>query len=372
MRTFPTGRRLAVCGLTVLAGLLMAASVRPAVAAEGVARASDGKANIVGVSHSDPCVMEPVPDRNYSPRGTCSKGCGPGCQCGIACQCNGGCNGNEACGNGACGSNSSCKNGSCGKGGLCGKCGSGCNGGSGCRCGSGCECGKCGSGLGKLFGGDKGKNCRCGSGCQCGKGGGLRLCGGSGCKACCDLNGDGYADPIGNGVCKGCGAHGSLFGHGYCGHCCGGPGICLPGVPCLGGGLGIPCLGLPCLGGGCLGGGLAGLGTRPRGAIGGRYSRVYAVNPYYHDFRDGAVYAAQGYNAPVAVPLAPNVDYQYNYGWGIPSSRLTPVSRVVPSPYGPQPQYAVPYGYVPAGGTPVEAAATEAETTTDGETDPTP
>ena len=74
----------------------------------------------------------------------------------------------------------------------------------------------------------------------------------------------------------------------------------------------------------------------------GCYKHTYAVNPYYHDFRDGSVYAAQGYNAPIAVPLAPNVDFTMNYGWGIPSSRLTPTSRVLPSPYAVQPSYGVP------------------------------
>ena len=109
--------------------------------------------------------------------------------------------------------------------------------------------------------------------------------------------------------------------------------------------MGIPCIGIPVPGipvPGCLAGAHG-------GALAGTYGRVYALNPYYHDFRDGAVYAAQGYNAPIAVPLAPNVDYTMNYGWGIPSSRLTPISRVVPSPYGPQPTYAVPQGYVPLG-----------------------
>jgi hypothetical protein len=159
--------------------------------------------------------------------------------------------------------------------------------------------------LGRLFGRNK---CKCGPDCQCGK-------------------------SIGNGICGKCGRHGELFGNGLCGHCC-----CI-GIP-------VPCLGIPVPG--CFG----------YGALGGHYGRVYAVNPYYHDFRDGAVYAAQGYNAPIAVPLAPNVDYQMNYGWGVPSSRMTPVSRVVPSPYGPQPTYQVPAGYA-ASGTMVPPAPVE-------------
>ena len=59
----------------------------------------------------------------------------------------------------------------------------------------------------------------------------------------------------------------------------------------------------------------------------GKYSRVYPQDPYYFDQRDGQAFAAQGYGAPIAVPLAPVVGHTYNYGWGIPSSRLTPVSR---------------------------------------------
>lgn len=62
------------------------------------------------------------------------------------------------------------------------------------------------------------------------------------------------------------------------------------------------------------------------------YGMDYAVNPEYFDRRDGRLYAAQGYGIPMAVPLAPNVGYTFNYGWGIPSSRITPVSRFAPHP----------------------------------------
>ncbi|WP_437192260.1 hypothetical protein [Planctomicrobium sp. SH527] len=68
------------------------------------------------------------------------------------------------------------------------------------------------------------------------------------------------------------------------------------------------------------------LGENP---IAGHYSMVYPVDPNYFDKRDGQVYAAQGYGGPVAVPLAPVVNHSYNYGWGIPSSRLTPVLHPV-------------------------------------------
>ena len=59
----------------------------------------------------------------------------------------------------------------------------------------------------------------------------------------------------------------------------------------------------------------------------GHYSMVYAVDPQYSDPRDAQVYASQKYGVPVSVPLPPNVHHQYNYSWGVPGSRLTPVSN---------------------------------------------
>lgn len=59
----------------------------------------------------------------------------------------------------------------------------------------------------------------------------------------------------------------------------------------------------------------------------GKYARVYPQDPYYFDQRDGQVWGAQGYGIPIAVPLAPTVGHAYNYSWGTPSSRLTPISR---------------------------------------------
>lgn len=73
----------------------------------------------------------------------------------------------------------------------------------------------------------------------------------------------------------------------------------------------------------------------PTGACGqgappiGHYSMVYPVNPAHFDARDGQIYAAQGYGGAVSVPMAPVVNHTYNYGWGIPSSRLTPISHPV-------------------------------------------
>jgi hypothetical protein len=72
--------------------------------------------------------------------------------------------------------------------------------------------------------------------------------------------------------------------------------------------------------------GCCGKGCPPHGC----YSMVYPLNSNYFDARDGQVYAAQGYAGPVSVPLAPVVHHTYNYGWGIPSSRLTPISHPIP------------------------------------------
>ena len=61
----------------------------------------------------------------------------------------------------------------------------------------------------------------------------------------------------------------------------------------------------------------------------GRYHMTYAADPGYADARDGKLYSAQGYGVPVTVPLAPNVRHTYNYSWGIPASRLTPISNPI-------------------------------------------
>lgn len=62
----------------------------------------------------------------------------------------------------------------------------------------------------------------------------------------------------------------------------------------------------------------------------GHYDMVYAADPNYADPRDTGLYAAQGYGVPIAVPLAPNVRHTMNYSSGMPASRLTPISNVVP------------------------------------------
>lgn len=61
----------------------------------------------------------------------------------------------------------------------------------------------------------------------------------------------------------------------------------------------------------------------------GCYKRVYATKPHYSDARDSQVYASPMTGLPMAVPLPPTVRHQYNYSWGMPSSRLTPISNIV-------------------------------------------
>lgn len=62
----------------------------------------------------------------------------------------------------------------------------------------------------------------------------------------------------------------------------------------------------------------------------GMYQMVYPLNPQHCDPRDRNVHAAQGYGVPMSVPLAPVVRHQYNYSWGVPASRLTPISNYAP------------------------------------------
>ena len=66
----------------------------------------------------------------------------------------------------------------------------------------------------------------------------------------------------------------------------------------------------------------------------GKYDVAYEANPWHFDARDGRVYAAQGLGMPAAMPLAPNVQKTYNFGWGTPVSRLTPIWRN-PQQFGP-------------------------------------
>ncbi|MDG1893318.1 MAG: hypothetical protein P8J37_00255 [Fuerstiella sp.] len=63
----------------------------------------------------------------------------------------------------------------------------------------------------------------------------------------------------------------------------------------------------------------------------GKYQVTYADNPGYADHRDnGQAYGVQGYGVPLSVPLAPTVRQAYNYSWGTPSSRITPMGNYTP------------------------------------------
>ncbi len=187
---------------------------------------------------------------------------------------------NDGCGVGC---NNSCSDGCCSSSAGCGiacgsACGCGCN---GC-CSSDCKCG-CQSGNG-LFGWMRGSGCNdcCDCGCDC--------CGGikgwfSKQSNCYRARNRAKSAELGSYLrCK--------FGYFLPTGCCG------SGCPLI-----------------------------------GKYHRIYAVDPNYFDSRDGNVFAAQGTGVPMAVPLAPTVHHAYNYGWGLPSSRVTPISRITPGPY---------------------------------------
>ena len=202
--------------------------------------------------------------------------------------------------------------------------------------GGGCD-GGCGTGV-------------CGNG-ACGGG----ACGAGNCRTC----GPTFTLPgrcllAGSGVCcpncgTGCGPEGYCTSCGVAGVPCDGPGLCLPGMPCFGlPGVCLPglpgaglCRGIPYWGadGGpesCYLASLLGIGANAcdgRRGLFGAYEHVYAVNPGYSDRREGNVWASAQTGVPMAVPLAPNVRHTMEYGWGMPSSRLVPISRPAPPSY---------------------------------------
>jgi len=120
--------------------------------------------------------------------------------------------------------------------------------------------------------------------------------------------------------------HGRRHGQGDCDACRGGhAGRGRAGDGC------DNCRGTRCAGRGCLGGGC----YKP-------------VAGWYQDPRDSEVYSAVGYNVPVAVPLPPVVKYQYQYGWGLPASRLTRVTNSYQR-YYPYEQFTQKGGRIPGG-----------------------
>jgi hypothetical protein len=80
------------------------------------------------------------------------------------------------------------------------------------------------------------------------------------------------------------------------------------------------------------------------------------VDRFYCDPRDLRVYSAQGYGVPVTVPLAP-VCRQYNYGWGIPSSRLSQAGSY--AAWHPDQPYSQSGGRLPGGVYPTVYHATD-------------
>jgi hypothetical protein len=64
----------------------------------------------------------------------------------------------------------------------------------------------------------------------------------------------------------------------------------------------------------------------------GMYKMAYPLTVNNTDPRDCHLYAAQGYGVNISVPLAPTVSAAYNYGWGVPSSRMTYISNPMPLP----------------------------------------
>lgn len=102
--------------------------------------------------------------------------------------------------------------------------------------------------------------------------------------------------------------------------------------------------------GGCYGaGGLygGGYGTYGNG-YGGGYGGIESGIGGNTDPRDTLLYSSQVYGTPIAVPLAPVVKHGYNYGWGIPSSRLTRVGEQYTQWY-PQVPYSQTGGSLPGG-----------------------
>lgn len=71
----------------------------------------------------------------------------------------------------------------------------------------------------------------------------------------------------------------------------------------------------------------------------GKYCVNYADDPGYAHPQDGQAWGAQGYGVPVTVPLAPNVRHSYNYSWGTPASRITPMGNYSGSVASHQPLY---------------------------------
>jgi len=188
----------------------------------------------------------------------------------------------------------------------------------------GCDTGACGSGYcGDAYCGEGCGDAYCGEGCGCGEGCDSGQC--CGCDICC-------CDPCycnNGGSCDG-------YGNGFNQRMC-----TLFARPTKSGSKNIACRAwrgqqhnylnrnqrlANCLFGWMVPSGSGGQGTAPVG----KYRITYADQPDYADSRDGQLYGVQGYGMPMTVPTAPTVRYAYNYSWGTPASRLTPLSTYNP------------------------------------------
>lgn len=98
--------------------------------------------------------------------------------------------------------------------------------------------------------------------------------------------------------------------------------------------------------------GCYGVGGVYGGGNGGGYGGGYGGYQYggggNTDPRDTQLYSSQVYGTPIAVPLAPVVKHSYNYGWGIPSSRLTRIGAQY-TQWHPQTPYSQTGGSLPGG-----------------------
>ena len=69
-------------------------------------------------------------------------------------------------------------------------------------------------------------------------------------------------------------------------------------------------------------------------ALVGHYSMVYPVNPGYRILAIATCTRLRVTTGRWRCRSPPVVHHTYNYGWGVPSSRLTPVSHPITTPYG--------------------------------------
>ena len=194
---------------------------------------------------------------------------------------------------------------------------------AGSAAGSGAGAGSHGADSGHGANGGHGSHVQGGNGSQHG-GAGSQHGAGNG------LNGGSHGDAAGSGAHgHGGGSNGSIYhpasphqwfggnGHGACPNCNGNPCRCGHGHGHVDYGDKV----FSCLFGWAFPSGACGQGL----PLVGKYHMVYADQPGYVNPADTQLYSAPGYGMPVTVPLAPTVNYQYNYSSGLPASRVTTI-----------------------------------------------